>query len=294
MKNKLQNTVQDSRDPFSFEIQNSDSFITTFTVPKMDCASEEQLIRMQFDDINPGVALEFDIPNHIVQVFHTSNPSEIEHRMKNCELGAILNQSEVVEKQIWINKISAKDLENEHEAKILKLLLAINALMFLAEFTIGWIAQSTGLIADSLDMFADAAVYGIALFAVGSSAVKKLRAAHLSGWIQLLLACGVLSEVLRRYLFGSEPDSLLMIGMGFVALIANSLALMLIFKRKESGAHMKASWIFSANDVIANFGVILAGVLVTMTGSSYPDLVIGLIIAIIVLNGAIRILRIRH
>ena len=138
-------------------------------------------------------------------------------------------------------------------------------------------------------MFADAAVYGVSLYAVGRSAKTKLHAAHLSGWMQLLLAC-VLAEVGRRFVFGSDPVTALMMGFGLVALAANISCLMLISRNRHGGAHMKASWIFSANDVIANSGVILAGLLVAWTGSLYPDLIIGLV----VLNGARRILQLRH
>jgi Co/Zn/Cd efflux system component len=128
---------------------------------------------------------------------------------------------------------------------------------------------------------------------VGRSSQLKHRAAHISGWLQVVLAIGVLSEVARRFIYGSEPISELMMAFGFIALIANVWCLVLIFKSKDSGTHMKASWIFSANDVIANVGVILAGVLVAATGSAYPDLIIGLIIGLIVLNGARRILQLK-
>ena len=102
-----------------------------------------------------------------------------------------------------------------------------------------------------------------------------------------------LSEVVRRFIAGSEPVSGLMMGMGLVALIANVICLVLISKKRDAGAHMKASYIFSANDVIANAGVILAGFLVAMTGSNYPDLVIGTVVGLIVLNGARRILSLK-
>src|SRR5690606_26703078 len=105
---------------------------------------------------------------------------------------------------------------SQREGLILKWLLGINAVMFAVEFVTGWLAQSTGLIADSLDMFADAAVYGVALYAVGRSSKVQLNAAQLAGWLQLALALGVISEVIRRYLFGSEPVSTLMLIMGAI------------------------------------------------------------------------------
>jgi Co/Zn/Cd efflux system component len=179
------------------------------------------------------------------------------------------------------------------EARTLKVMLAINGTMFVFEMLVGLIAQSTGLIADSLDMFADAAVYGLALYAVGRAAGMKIRAAHFAGWLQMLLALGALGEVLRRAVFGSEPQSSLMIGVGLIALVANMTCLVLIARKRDRGVHMTASYIFSANDVIANLGVVAAGLLVAWTGSPYPDLVIGSIIGLVVLSGARRILMLR-
>ena len=102
-----------------------------------------------------------------------------------------------------------------------------------------------------------------------------------------------LAEVVRRFVFGSEPVSELMMGMGLVALIANAACLVLIAKKRHAGAHMKASYIFSSNDVIANAGVIVAGVMVALTGSRYPDLIIGLVVGLVVMNGARRILQLK-
>lgn len=268
-------------------------FASVFTIPKMDCPSEESMIRMAVSAIDPTVALEFDTPNRKATVFHGDNFVPIQAAIENLGLGATLDETQAIDEEEFSASVATAQVVNSKEAGVLKWLLAINAIMFGVEISVGWFAQSTGLIADSLDMLADAAVYGLALYAVGHSAQMKLRAAHLSGWLQLILALGVLSEVIRRLLFGSEPLSMLMMSFGVVALVANTFCLLLIAKQKDSGAHMKASWIFSANDVIANVGVILAGVLVALTGSRYPDLVIGFLIGLIVLNGARRILQLK-
>ena len=172
-------------------------------------------------------------------------------------------------------------------------LLLINALMFALELTMGLLAQSAGLIADSLDMFADAAVYGVALLAVGQAASRQLGAARLAGLVQGLLALLLLAEVARRWLYGSEPQSWLMMGVGLLALLANLACLMLIHGQRHGGVHMRASWIFSANDVLANLGVIIAGSLVLWTGAAWPDLLIGSLVGLLVLLGAWRILRLR-
>jgi Co/Zn/Cd efflux system component len=177
------------------------------------------------------------------------------------------------------------------EAATLRVLLAINALMFAIELVAAILAQSTGLLADSFDMLADAAVYGLSLYAVGRPAALKRRAAHASGGLQLALALFAFSEVARRAVFGSAPEPPAMIVVSLAALAANVTCLALIHRHRHRGAHMEASCIFSANDVLANLGVIAAGTLVAWTGSPLPDLVIGAAIAALVLRGAVRILR---
>ena len=97
--------------------------------------------------------------------------------------------------------------------------------------------------------------------------------------------------IVHRATCGSEPVSSLMIGMGCVALIANVICLAIIRKQKNGEVHMRASWIFSANDVIANMGVILAGGMVYLFDTRWPDLVIGFIVSIVVMRGAVLILK---
>jgi len=177
------------------------------------------------------------------------------------------------------------------ERRTLWTLLSINTSMFVVEAVAGWLGESTGLIADSLDMLADATVYGIGLYAVGRPLMAKARAAFASGVSQIALGIGVLGDVARRFLVGSDPISALMIAVGAVALVANVTCLLLIAKHREGGVHMRASWIFSKNDVIANLGVIFSGTLVIVLGSRFPDLVIGAAIATIVIRGGFEILR---
>lgn len=171
------------------------------------------------------------------------------------------------------------------------MVLLINAAMAVFEVVTGLLAESTGLIADSLDMLADAMVYAISLYAVGRSALHEQRAARLSGVLQIALALIVLIDVLRRVWLGSEPVSALMMTVGLMALVANSTCLWLLNAHRDEGVHMRASLIFSANDVLANAGVILSGLLIWITGSRYPDLLIGFLIVLLILRGGIRILR---
>ena len=183
------------------------------------------------------------------------------------------------------------EIKDASQKRVLYWLLGINATMFFVEMTVGILADSTALIADSMDMLADAVVYGIGIYAVGKSILHKAKAAKISGYFQLLLGVIILIDITRRLFLGSEPISSLMIGMGFIALIANVVCLVIIRNHKNDEVHMRASWIFSANDVIANMGVIIAGVLVVWLDSRVPDLVIGCIVSIVVLRGAWMILK---
>ncbi len=183
------------------------------------------------------------------------------------------------------------ELKNKQQSRVLIILLGINSLMFFLEIILGMISQSTALIADSLDMLADATVYAISLYAVGKPAIAKIKAAHISGIFQILLGIGVFIDVLRRLILGSEPQPLIMIYVGITALIANTFCLILISRHKQDEVHMRASWIFSKNDVIANLGIILSGGLVFLLDSRFPDLIIGTAIAFLVVRGGIQIIR---
>ena len=252
----------------------------------MDCPSEEQLIRLRLAEA-PVVALAFDLPARTLSVDHAGNAQEILTRLEPLGFGAQLQSTTHLDDgQALLNTEAL-------ESKTLWILLVINAIMFFVEIVVGWLANSTGLIADAADMFADAAVYGVALYVVGKTADHKLAAARFSGVLQLVLALGALSEVGRRMLHGTAPHEAAMIGISTLALAANVACLMLISRHRNSGAHMQASYIFSANDVLANLGVIAAGFLVAWTSSPWPDWVIGSAIGLMVLIGAVRILRLR-
>jgi Co/Zn/Cd efflux system component len=147
------------------------------------------------------------------------------------------------------------------------------------------------VLADSLDMLADALVYSVGLYAVGKADAAKVMAARLSGFLQITIALAMLTDILRRVFTDSEPVSWLMVAVSMAALVANMTCLRLISRHRDGGVHMRASWLFSRNDVLANLGVISAAVLVTLTGSRWPDLAIGLLITIIVLRGGFSILK---
>jgi len=263
---------------------------TRFRIEAMDCPSEEQLIRTALANAEGISRLDFDIPQRSLTVWHHGECEPITATLTNLDLGTSLVDSEEVT-GAGGDESSSTDLA---QSGVLRWLLAINAAMFVAEAVVGWLGESVGLLSDSLDMLADATVYGIALWAVGKAVSAQQRAARISGWFQLVLAIGMFGEVARRAALGSSPEPPLMMATAAVALLANVACLLLLARHRGGGLHMRASWIFSTNDVIANLGVIAAGALVHWTSSAAPDLVIGTIIGAVVLRGALRILKLAH
>jgi Co/Zn/Cd efflux system component len=176
------------------------------------------------------------------------------------------------------------------QRRVLRVLLGINGTMFVVEAVVGLFADSSGVLADSLDMLADALVYGTSMLAIGRSDTTKVRAARWSGWFQIILATGIAVDVLRRATLGSEPSSHLMMAVSLLALAANAYCLLLLTKHRDGEVHMRASWIFTRSDVIANVGVIAASLLVALSDTRWPDLLIGAAITLVVLRGGIEIL----
>ena len=251
----------------------------------MDCPSEENLIRMKLDGISSIKHLDFDIPNRKLVVFHAGQTDQIEKLILELSLGGQKLKTEETDQTQFE--------ENSNQKKLLWTVLAINFVFFILEMTTGLISKSMGLVADSLDMLADSFVYGISLFAVGGTLIRKRRIAKLAGYFQILLAVIGFIEVLRRFLGTEElPNFTTMIMVSAFALIANGICLYLLQKSKSKDeAHMKASMIFTSNDVIINLGVIMAGLLVNWLNSNKPDLIIGTIVFILVIQGARRILK---
>lgn len=185
----------------------------------------------------------------------------------------------------------APEMKTDQERRVLAIALVLNAAMAVIGGLAGWIGQSTGLLADALDMLADAAAYSIALLTIGRTVLFKIKAATLSGTILLVLGIGILFEVGRRLLYGADPVSEWMIGTALLSLIVNLTVLRLLAPMKSGEVHLRATWLFTRADVVANLGVILAGLLVLWLRVPYPDFIIGTLIGLYVIKEAIEILR---
>lgn len=169
--------------------------------------------------------------------------------------------------------------------------LVLNAAMAIIGGVAGWLADSTGLLADALDMLSDASAYAIALLAIGRTALFKARAASVSGAVLLFLGAGMLFEVGRRFFQGSEPASGAMVAVALLSLAVNVTVLRLLRRFRDSEVHLRAAWIFTRADVVANLGVIAAALLVLATRSPIPDLVVGAAIGLYVIREALEIVR---
>jgi cation diffusion facilitator family transporter len=171
----------------------------------------------------------------------------------------------------------------------LKIALALNATMFVIEVSAGIIGQSMGLIADGLDMLADASAYAVALLAIGRSSKFKANAAGASGLLLMVLGFAVLVDVARRATSGEPPAGLLMVVVAALALAVNATVLRLLNKYGEGEVHLRASWIFTRADVVANVAVIASGITVLLTGFRALDLAVGAGIGLYVIREAFEI-----
>ena len=179
----------------------------------------------------------------------------------------------------------------ERQRRVLHVVLWINVAMFLAESISGILANSTALLADSADMLGDAIVYGFSFYVVARGAVWQARAALLKGLIMAAFGVGVLVQVVVKILAGLVPSAEIMGGIGLLALAANSICLALLWPRRADDINMRSAWVCSLNDVGANAAVLVASAAVALTGSGWPDIVVGLTIAAMFGASAVSVIK---
>ena len=256
--------------------------ISRFHIADMDCSAEEQLVRMALSDLDGINRIECNLEQRDIVVDHDTSSTAIACALETLNLGTshVDDTSEI-----------GPPADARRERTALLVALVINAGFFIGELTVGVISRSMGLIADALDMGADASVYALSLAAVGTAAARKQQLARVSGYLQIGLAVVGLVEVVRRSVTDGElPDPTPMIVMSILALGGNIVTLVVLHRVRSGEAHLQASWIFTANDIKVNALVIVAALGVVVTDSQIPDLLAGGIIFIVVANGGRRIL----
>jgi Co/Zn/Cd efflux system component len=188
-------------------------------------------------------------------------------------------------------KATELEILRNKQGSVLKWVLLINAVMFVVEFAYGLLSHSSALMADSLDMLGDAAVYGFSLYALNRGARWRASAGLSKGIVMAMLGVGVLGQTLYRLSTGAVPMAETMGAVGFIALAANSICLFLLYKHRSDDINMKSTWICSRNDIISNVSVIGASFLVAASGSGIPDWVVGFIIAGLFLKSSVSVIR---
>lgn len=176
------------------------------------------------------------------------------------------------------------------QSRVLWVVLAINAVMFLVEFTAGWVARSTALLGDSLDMLGDASVYAATLYALTASARTRAGVAMLKGLAMVVFGLVVVIEAARKAVLGIAPDVSLMALIGGLALAANAACFAMLNRHRGDDLNMRSTWLCSRNDLIANTSVLAAAGLVALTGTLWPDVVVGVAIALLFLHSARQVL----
>ena len=177
------------------------------------------------------------------------------------------------------------------QRRVLQVVLWLNGLMFIAESGAGLAAHSTALLADSVDMFGDAIIYGFSLYAVARSTIWQARVALLKGLVMAAFGIAVFLEVTHKLIAGVVPTVNVMTAVGLLALAANTVCLILLSRHRGDDINMRSAWLCSRNDVVANVSVLLAAGGVALTDSGWPDIIVGLAIAVMFGSSAINIIR---
>lgn len=176
------------------------------------------------------------------------------------------------------------------QRRVLVIVLAVNLTMFFAEFGAGLVAGSSALMADATDMLADAFVFGLSLYAIARSDRWKAGVAAFKGALILVLGLWILVNAAVKIQSGVPPSSTLMLVFGGLALVAHVVCLGVLWRFRRQDVNMASTWECSRNDVISNIGVLAAAGLVAATSSPWPDILIGLAMAMVVLRSAVRVL----
>ena len=183
------------------------------------------------------------------------------------------------------------DALRSRQSSTLKIVLAINAAMFVVELVAGLLGNSVSLVADSLDMLGDALIYGFSIYVVARGASMKAKVALLKGGIMAASGLFVFGQVIYRIVFPQLPVFEAMGAIGLLALAANSTCFFLLWRHRSDDINMSSVWLCSRNDVIANVSVLLAALGVWLTHSGWPDILVGLVLAVLFLRSALFVLR---
>jgi len=182
------------------------------------------------------------------------------------------------------------DVVPARQRRTLRIVLAINAVMFLVMVAAALYGRSTALLADSLDNLGDALTYGLSLYVVSRGTTAKARVALFKGWLIFLAACAVALQIAYRLFVPSTPIFEVMGGFSLLGLAANSFCLYLLWRHRHEDVNMSSVWECSRNDIMANLSVFVAAGAVWLTGSGWPDIVVALGLVWLLLRSSNRVI----
>lgn len=176
---------------------------------------------------------------------------------------------------------------NDPLRRAVGLVALLNLAYFGVEFTVALSIHSASLLADSADFFEDAAVNVLILTALGWSARRRAKVGMALSAILLLPAIAFLWTLWRKVDAPVAPDALKLTVTGAGAMVVNLIcAFALARHRREGGSLTKAAFLSARNDVLANVGIIAAGAVTLLWSSIWPDILVGLAIAVMNLDAA--------
>lgn len=173
--------------------------------------------------------------------------------------------------------------------RVLIIVIAVNATMFLVEATAGLLSGSMALRADALDFLGDSLTYALSLLAVGRPVRWRSRAALVKSVSLAAMGCWVLLETGWRVLVLGLPNETVMGTVGLLALAANAGSALLLSRWRDGDANVRSVWLCSRNDAIGNAGVVAAAAAVWWTATPWPDLVVAALMAGIFLSSSLQI-----
>ena len=176
-----------------------------------------------------------------------------------------------------------------HQKAVLQAVLGINAIMFIIEIIAGIVSGSTALLADSLDMLGDTLVYGFSLYVIARNDAWKAGSAMLKGGIMAAFGLFVLGQAVYKLMHPEVPGFETIGLVGLLALGANTCCLFLLWRHRADDVNMKSVWLCSRNDIIANISVLAAAAGVWLTRSQWPDLLVGIGIAVLFLRSSVHV-----
>ncbi|NNM72082.1 cation transporter [Enterovirga aerilata] len=175
--------------------------------------------------------------------------------------------------------------------RVLWTVIGVNAAMFVTEMAAGQLAGSQALKADALDFLGDTVTYGLSLAVIGASLKVRASAALFKGLSLSAMAFWVFGSTVYQTLVLGVPKAEVMGVIGFLALGANLLSVLLLRRYKDGDANVRSVWLCSRNDAIGNVVVMIAALGVWGTSTAWPDLLVAAVMAGIFLTSSVQILR---